>query len=98
MILQFCLYACHAPFFPAAFEDEIVSCAYEYKEHRDPYRRNDDRFDKARTIRNRCDIAKPGGGDRNHRKIYDIQKADYAVMRVFQAFAVNPVDQDYEPD
>ena len=98
MLRQLLLDAGHAPFLPAALDDEIVGGAHEDEEDGEADRRHDDRLDQPRPVRNRRDIAEAGGGDRDHGEIDHVEEADLAVEIVDQPFAVPPVDHDHDGD
>ena len=98
MLRQLLLDAGHAPFLPAALDDEIVGGAHEDEEDGEADRRHDDRLDQPRPVRNRRDIAEPGSGDRDHGEIDHVEETALAVEIVDQPFAVPPVDHDHDKD
>ena len=93
------LNAGHAPFLPAALDDEIVGRTHKNEENREANWRDDHRLDQPRAIRNGGDVAKTGRGNGDHREIDDVEKAYLAVEIVDQPFTVPPVDHDdYEDE
>ena len=98
MVGQFFLDAGHAPFLPAAFDDEIVGRAHEDEEDREPDRGDDQRLDQARAVGDGCDVAKAGRRDRDHSEVNDVEEAHLAIDRIYEAAAVKPVDHHHDED
>lgn len=88
----------HDEFFPGTPGNESIGRAGEDQQEEDADRRDDDRVEHACPVGDRDDVAVTGSRRADHREIDDVQEADRAVVRVLEALAFDPVDEDKDTE
>ena len=84
--------------FPGPAGNEGVGRAGEDEEEEDADRSDDDRVEQAGSVGDGDDVSVPRRRRADHREIDDIKEADRAVVHVLEPVALDPVDENQQPE
>jgi len=91
----------HQPSVPSPSKYETVCCPHKGKHYEKPDGRNYQRVEQTRLFTDRNDIAIPSRRDADHRKIEDIDEAEWTAGRIPKTVPFCPMNsnrQDHQPD
>src|SRR3546814_8873865 len=80
MVGELCLDTSHAPFFPCAFEGELIGGADEDEEDGDADRRHDHRLDQPRAVGHRRDVAEASRSEEHTSELQALMRTSNAVF------------------